>query len=267
MWRINFGIQAFKSFIRICDQFRSANSKMPDKLEISRDLPRLNASKAWNFQVNRLGTFADKAHPVSGIRLAETGFFSTGNQDEVECFSCGRRHSGWQRGQVPSHIHRQISPNCPMVCDNVLAGTAEGLPNIPIPLRNPGVQIFTGSLNRFSQIARKLGIQESGDGDGGNDIIIHPPMGVNMRLHPALCGRRHTSMLIPRQPDGTLPFTARVEPGLQEAPLYAEFSSALKRRNSFRRFPVARGWLTQELIRHGFFYVGMIIVNNNSLTL
>ena len=241
---------------------------MPDKLEISRDLPGLNVPNALNFEANRLSTFADRALPVSGIKLAKTGFFSTGNQDEVECFSCRRRHSGWQTGQVPRHIHRQISPNCPMVCDNVLAGTAEvsRLPNIPIPFRNPGVQIFTGSLNVFGQIARKLGLQESGDGDGGNDIIIHPPMGVNMRLHPALRGSRGTSMLIPRQPDGTLSFTARVESGLQEVPLYAEFSSALKRRNSFRRFPMARGCLTQELIRHGFFYVGMIIVNNNSFT-
>ena len=235
---------------------------MPNKIKISRNFPGLNISNALNFEANRLETFADKAFPVSVIRLSQTGFFSTGNQDEVECFSCGRRHSGWQRGQVPSHIHRQISPNCPVVCNDVLAGTAEvsRLPNIPIPLRNPG------SLNVSGQTELKFGIEESGDDDGSNDVI-HPPLGVSMRLHPArLRGRRRTSMPIPHQPGSTLPFTARVESGLQEVPLYPEFSSALKRRNSFERFPVARVWLTQELIRQGFFYVGMIIVNNNSFT-
>lgn len=231
---------------------------MPEKFEISQDLPGLNLPNALNFEANRLGTFANGSHPVSPISLAREGFFSTGNQDEVECFNCGQRHSGWKPGQVPSQIHRQISPNCSLVGDNAGRADAEAvLPNIPIPQRNSRPALFTGRA--FRSFAPKLGIQEFGDGH--NDFNVYRPLpfpGVTLRVQPDLRAIHNATALIPQQAYGTLPFTAWVDPGPQEPPLYPGYSSALQRQNSFQRFPEALRWLVEQLIHHGFFFVGMI---------
>jgi len=64
----------------------------------------------------RLATF--KKFPVShvfALRLAQAGFFFTGESDKVQCFCCEATHQGWQPGDRPGLIHARISPNCPLV--------------------------------------------------------------------------------------------------------------------------------------------------------
>lgn len=246
---------------------------MPEKFEINRDWPVLNRPNALNFETNRLHTYEDwsdraQTYPISPITLAKEGFFATGKGDEVECYSCKQRHSGWRHGQAPGQIHKQISPNCYMVDANAdqCDSSVDTLPNIPIPLRNPLLRIATDSSKAFERIVRKVGIQESGAGQ--NDVDVHHvhPMptarvpGVHLRIPPVFGVPRNAvaaAELIPRGPDGSLPFTAQVEDqGPQEQPLYERFSSALQRQRSFSRFPLTHVPLIQELIRHGFFFVG-----------
>ena len=50
--------------------------------------------------------------PVSRIKLADAGFYFRGQNDEVTCYSCNLRHSGWTREDNPMEIHRQLSPQC-----------------------------------------------------------------------------------------------------------------------------------------------------------
>ncbi|KAL8575553.1 hypothetical protein ACOMHN_059617 [Nucella lapillus] len=63
----------------------------------------------------RLATLAVLPPSVeqSRIRLADAGFYSQGQGDEVICYSCGASHSGWRRGDDPVAIHRELSPTCP----------------------------------------------------------------------------------------------------------------------------------------------------------
>lgn len=65
----------------------------------------------------RIETFRTfpKVAPVSTIRLAEAGFFYTKESDKVECFHCHVKHSGWRSGDIPSEIHKTLSPNCHFV--------------------------------------------------------------------------------------------------------------------------------------------------------
>lgn len=50
--------------------------------------------------------------PVSTIALAEAGFHYTGSKDEVLCHLCNMKYSGWKKHDVPTDIHKKVSPNC-----------------------------------------------------------------------------------------------------------------------------------------------------------
>ena len=50
--------------------------------------------------------------PVSRVKLADAGFYFRGQGDEVTCYSCQQRHSGWSRDDNPMDVHRRLSPTC-----------------------------------------------------------------------------------------------------------------------------------------------------------
>lgn len=47
--------------------------------------------------------------------LAEAGFFYTGSEDKVICFSCGCGLKGWEFGDVPLEEHKKSSEDCEYV--------------------------------------------------------------------------------------------------------------------------------------------------------
>ncbi|VDI35339.1 Hypothetical predicted protein [Mytilus galloprovincialis] len=66
-----------------------------------------------NNELMRLSTLSNfPVHGISLIRLAENGFFSEGNCDELVCYSCGLRLKGWRADSNPGDIHQKYSPNC-----------------------------------------------------------------------------------------------------------------------------------------------------------
>ncbi|KAK7107240.1 baculoviral IAP repeat-containing protein 3-like [Littorina saxatilis] len=50
--------------------------------------------------------------PVSRVKLADAGFYFRGQGDEMTCYSCRVRHSGWTREDNPMDVHRRLSPSC-----------------------------------------------------------------------------------------------------------------------------------------------------------
>ncbi|KAL3863441.1 hypothetical protein ACJMK2_005197 [Sinanodonta woodiana] len=64
---------------------------------------------------------------MSTTRLANAGFYSTGQGTQARCFCCKVTHDQWSRGDDPYEVHRRISPNCPF-----LRGEAHCPQNIPI---------------------------------------------------------------------------------------------------------------------------------------
>ncbi|XP_046545605.1 LOW QUALITY PROTEIN: baculoviral IAP repeat-containing protein 7-like [Haliotis rubra] len=96
------------------------------------------------FEALRLKTFAqwmllDSASP---IRLAKAGFFYTGNEDVVKCFSCDIVKGGWNRNMNPMLVHRELNPSCSF-CQN------ETDVNIPFFVPQPSeYQEIQDSLHR-----------------------------------------------------------------------------------------------------------------------
>ena len=62
----------------------------------------------------RVSTFSN--FPQTGtslIKLAAAGFYySEENTDEVICYSCGLRVTGWRTGANPLTVHNQLAPGC-----------------------------------------------------------------------------------------------------------------------------------------------------------
>ncbi|VDH90557.1 Hypothetical predicted protein [Mytilus galloprovincialis] len=66
-----------------------------------------------NNELMRLSTlFNFPVHGISLLKLAEYGFFSEGNGDELVCYNCGLRLKGWKADSNPADVHQKYSPNC-----------------------------------------------------------------------------------------------------------------------------------------------------------
>nr|XP_022288103.1 baculoviral IAP repeat-containing protein 3-like isoform X2 [Crassostrea virginica]XP_022288104.1 baculoviral IAP repeat-containing protein 3-like isoform X2 [Crassostrea virginica] len=72
---------------------------------------------SMNLELIRLETFKNfpASRTISTIKLAKEGFYYSGHDDQVTCFSCGFEKSGWRVNDDPREIHRQQSPNCPFI--------------------------------------------------------------------------------------------------------------------------------------------------------
>ena len=69
----------------------------------------------------RLATFSCKWPsycPVEPSGLAKSGFFYTGQEDSVQCFSCRITLKGWEHGDTAEGEHRRHSPFCPFLNGN-----------------------------------------------------------------------------------------------------------------------------------------------------
>ncbi|XP_067948819.1 baculoviral IAP repeat-containing protein 7-B-like [Watersipora subatra] len=62
---------------------------------------RLNSFKHW-----------PDSNPVSATSLTEAGFYFTGCNDEVQCFSCGGILKDWQTNDCPWREHAKWFPHC-----------------------------------------------------------------------------------------------------------------------------------------------------------
>ncbi|XP_065586096.1 baculoviral IAP repeat-containing protein 2 [Cyrtonyx montezumae] len=106
--------------------------------------------------------------PVSERRLARAGFYYTGVQDKVKCFSCGLVLDNWQPGDNAMEKHKQVYPSCSFV-QNMLSFNNLGLsthsafsppvtsnlsPSLRSMTLSPGfeqVGYFSGSFSSFPQ--------------------------------------------------------------------------------------------------------------------
>ncbi|XP_071115039.1 death-associated inhibitor of apoptosis 1-like isoform X2 [Haliotis cracherodii] len=64
-------------------------------------------------EIRRLQSFSGTTVQASPIRLAQSGFYATGREDEARCYSCRKSHTSWQIMDKPDVLHRVISPECP----------------------------------------------------------------------------------------------------------------------------------------------------------
>lgn len=66
------------------------------------------------YRMSTFSTFPTNT-PVSERSLARAGFYYTGVQDKVKCFSCGLTLDNWQPGDNAMEKHKQLYPSCTFV--------------------------------------------------------------------------------------------------------------------------------------------------------
>ncbi|CAH2315385.1 E3 ubiquitin- ligase XIAP [Pelobates cultripes] len=87
-----------------CPKMSSANFEMEQEQEFAEEPARITSFS--NFP---------STCPISAPALARAGFYYTGIEDRVKCFSCQGIVEGWQHGDTAIGKHRKISPNCKFI--------------------------------------------------------------------------------------------------------------------------------------------------------
>ncbi|KAJ8311141.1 hypothetical protein KUTeg_011305 [Tegillarca granosa] len=109
----------------------------------------------------RLASFAEfpSSSPAHPTRLAKSGFYFQGNEDEVTCFRCGVKHKGWKPGDVAENVHRDVSPQCPFLKETDTANF--GIKESPWKLTNGHVNALSVHDNNISPNIGNLGCNET----------------------------------------------------------------------------------------------------------
>lgn len=92
---------------RIINSCFLASSKFQvedETIDYSQEEERIKSFESWKVH-----------YPVDPNRLAKAGFYYTGNEDEVVCFSCHGHIKNWNFGDVVFKKHSELFPNCDFV--------------------------------------------------------------------------------------------------------------------------------------------------------
>ena len=82
---------------------------------------KISIQEQMMFEGNRLCSF--QAWPTNAkayaFQLARSGFYYSGEADEVICFACKGRIRDWQNRDIPMQKHLERYPSCPFVCGQI----------------------------------------------------------------------------------------------------------------------------------------------------
>ncbi|CAN9514772.1 unnamed protein product [Ophioblennius macclurei] len=84
---------------------------------------------------NRLSSFRGSTvtQQVSAEKLAQAGFYFTGQADRVRCFSCRKTVENWFTGDTPVERHKEVSPSCVFLSCIHRVGSDSPLSNGSVP--------------------------------------------------------------------------------------------------------------------------------------
>ncbi|KAL5004352.1 hypothetical protein ScPMuIL_017808 [Solemya velum] len=158
---------------------------------------------------------------VSGpIQLAEAGFYYSGTNNIIVCFSCGVRYDVKSNRGNPKTVHMRLSPNCKIMTNNETR-------NVPIKLHSSD----TGVL--------------SNDRVAASGTPVGPTRGA------------HNSDLPSSQLSGQTTYDQRSTLGVvSEKPKHERYAVLATRLSSFSGWPVYKSQTPQELATSGLFYTG-----------
>nr|XP_022288096.1 baculoviral IAP repeat-containing protein 3-like [Crassostrea virginica]XP_022288097.1 baculoviral IAP repeat-containing protein 3-like [Crassostrea virginica]XP_022288098.1 baculoviral IAP repeat-containing protein 3-like [Crassostrea virginica] len=139
---------------------------------------------SMNLELIRLETFKNfpASRTISTIKLAKEGFYYSGHDDQVTCFSCGFEKSGWRVNDDPREIHRQQSPNCPFIqAQNVNVPVGDGSnsqdPENVVQIAQQSASNLNSSENRpQSQGTEEATSDENLPSTSERDYIALPPV-------------------------------------------------------------------------------------------
>ncbi|NXR05971.1 BIR protein, partial [Semnornis frantzii] len=103
-------------------------------------------------ELYRMSTFSTfpRNVPVSERSLARAGFYYTGVQDKVKCFSCGLTLDSWQPGDNAMEKHKQLYPNCSFVLSKPSVnnlGLSSRSACSPLVTNNLSPSLYSGTLS------------------------------------------------------------------------------------------------------------------------
>ena len=89
---------------------------------------RVGAHESMRFEILRVCTYRNYPGEDKPFRilLASAGWYYASDGDEVVCYCCGLRKSGWKEIDNPMEIHKQLRPSCDYLVRNSHV-------NVPIP--------------------------------------------------------------------------------------------------------------------------------------
>ncbi|XP_063404011.1 uncharacterized protein LOC134687557 isoform X2 [Mytilus trossulus] len=124
----------------------------------------VTSEEQMQYEMLRVQSFQDlpASCPVSPLKMAKTGFFSSGKSGEVTCFSCDVRYKNWKKFDNPQEVHRRISPGCSMV-------NGRESRNIPVSPQQNGI-IYSENQDTLANVAITNEFQSQANQDGGSSI-------------------------------------------------------------------------------------------------
>lgn len=203
--------------------------------------------------------------PVHTLKLAEAGFYYQNKSDEVTCFSCGRKYSGWKTGDDPIRIHRNISPHCRFIIGNKSGN---------ITVKQNGESFFSKIESLINSVEKNPPSDNSKGACGGNAENVqnnstskvdnkqsrNPPVSRNTLQEKSLVCQDDSRdfILKPSSNKNQQSETTSYEPlGITtQHPVYPQYAITVVRMSSFRHWPKDKKQHPQDLAKAGFFYEG-----------
>ncbi|KAL5005066.1 hypothetical protein ScPMuIL_018522 [Solemya velum] len=192
------------------------------------DTPTLNKEEQMKYEWVRLATFCDFSTQdcARPIRLAEAGFYYSGENNIVVCFSCGVRYDVCSNRGNPYEVHKRLSSTCKIVMKKETR-------NVPI---KPHSRIQSSDTHFLS-----------------NDQTAASGTPVGPISHIAYNSNLVSSELPGRTTQSGQRSTIGV---VSEKPKHERYAVLAIRLSSFSGWPVYKSQTPQELAMAGLFYAG-----------
>ena len=125
---------------------------------------QVRPQESMKYELLRICTFRNypSENKPFKIQLASAGFYYASERDEVVCYTCGLRKSGWVESDKPFEIHIQIKRSCEFLIKNDHV-------NVPIPDLPPENQSKFSALEALINSTDSIRMEEnqrSGEASG-----------------------------------------------------------------------------------------------------
>ncbi|XP_067676443.1 baculoviral IAP repeat-containing protein 7-A-like [Haliotis asinina] len=195
------------------------------------------------YEVRRLQSFSGIPIQASPMRLAQSGFYATGREDEARCFSCRKSRVGWQIMDRPDALHRVISPDCPHLnrCDPR---------NVPISSNSNATTVY-GILGEYSGNGNVATTTDTLSATGTEiptlGATTTSALPATTTETPTLEGAAATAATAPVVSESSLDMNSAVHP---------HYRNMQTRLESFRTWDTSHVQDPRVLATAGFFYAG-----------
>uniref|UniRef100_T1JFM1 RING-type domain-containing protein n=1 Tax=Strigamia maritima TaxID=126957 RepID=T1JFM1_STRMM len=207
-----------------------------------------NNGNLMKFERHRLDSYASwpANAPIEAKKLAKAGFFYTGNEFTVKCFSCKRTIDEWNFGDQAIQKHTILSPNCDFVLN-----------------KSDNVPVFAQRATLYTSISSQA--EESLQSTNSTFPSTNPTF---PSTNPSFSSTNSTfSSINSALPSTSRPQNLRIPFSISSASASGSDRSDEKTWESFgnflseaERLKTFRGWPSkvvkpEDLARNGFFYL------------